>query len=80
MAIEKLAGGGIGITGPDIGLYRLMALEKKVKLEIKGLCFKGRSTTAALRDEFGWKPRSKKKIHELLLAKIAEVKKELGHE
>jgi hypothetical protein len=79
MAIEKIPGGGIGITGPDIQLYRLMAMEKRVKMELKGLSFGGRSTTAILRQEFGWKERSKAAIHKKLLEKIEEVKKELGY-
>lgn len=52
--IEKAAGGTV-ITGSDIDLFRLLALRGRLKLEISGLRFRGRSTASILRHEFRFK-------------------------
>lgn len=78
MAIEMIGDGGFCVTGKeDIGLYRLMTMKARMKMEVKGMSFSGRSTSAMLKDEFGWKG-NKKKILEQLEALIEEKKQERG--
>ena len=43
------------ITGDKIALVRLAALEKMLKLEIRGLKRRGRSAYSLIKEEFGYK-------------------------
>ena len=54
MAIEKLDGGGIAITGAaSMQLFRLIVIEQGLKLETYGLKRRGRSCYAIARKELG---------------------------
>ena len=52
MAIEHTPG-GTTITGSDIGRFRLLSLRGRLRLEIAGLKFRGRTTYAILKRQFG---------------------------
>lgn len=54
MPIETSEGGTV-ITGAEIELYRLLALKYALRLEIKGMRRRGRSVSAQLKKEFGFK-------------------------
>ena len=43
------------ITGDKIALVRIAALEKMLKLEIRGLKRRGRSAYSLIKEEFGYK-------------------------
>ena len=49
MAVEVTAGGTM-VTGEHIEVFRLLALRSRLGLEIKGLGFKGRSTSVIVRE------------------------------
>ena len=65
MPIEQIPGGGHIITGDSIPLFRLLALRGRLRLEIKGLGFRGKSTSAILKQEFGWKGNKEKLLAQL---------------
>lgn len=55
MAIETFDGGTV-ITGPEIELWRLLALKGALKLEIAGMRHSsGKSVSARLKKEFNFK-------------------------
>jgi len=56
MPISGSASGGYMITGDSIKDYRVLALKQQLKLEIKGLRFKGpRTSYAIIKKEFGFR-------------------------
>ena len=65
MAIETFDGGTV-ITGPEIELWRLLALKGALKLEILGMKHSsGKSVSARLKKEFGFKD-SKQRVLAML--------------
>lgn len=78
MAIKVFEDGGFAVTGKrDTELFGLMAMEKKLTMEVeKGFKWGGVSTAEVLRRRFGWTDRSKKKILEKLREEIARRKEE----
>jgi len=63
--IEQHEDGGMTITGDSIELYRLITLMQAIKLEIKGLKFRGGSVTARVKREFGFKGNRQKVLDQL---------------
>lgn len=61
MPIDKIPG-AIAVTGDSIPLYRLLVLRGRLRLEIKGFGFKGKSTSAVIKQEFGIRGRTKKDV------------------
>jgi len=55
MAIERIPGGGMVITGESIGVARLLTLRGALSLECKGLKRRGRSVHSIVKAEFGLK-------------------------
>jgi hypothetical protein len=53
MALEITPGGGFIATGNDVHKVRIVALKHRMRLEMRGLKFRGRSTYAILKSEFG---------------------------
>jgi hypothetical protein len=59
MAIESF-NGGVVVTGPHIELVRLLSIQGRLGLEMKGIRFRGRSTFAIVKEQFGLKGNNAK--------------------
>jgi hypothetical protein len=69
MAIKEITpGGAIMITGPHIGVARLLSLRGMLQLEIKGLTRRGRSAYSIIKTEFGLRGNREK-----VLAQFEEI-------
>lgn len=64
-------------TPEGIAYYRLAAMKARVKVEKVGLRFKGPSTTALMRKEFGLSPRAP---HDKVIAAIQTKMEEMLNE
>lgn len=51
----KNVNGATVITGKHVQIYRLLVFRKRLELEIAGMKPSGRSASAILKEEFGWK-------------------------
>ena len=72
MPISGSESGGYMITGDSIKDYRVLALKQQLKLEIKGLRFKGpRTGYSIIKKEFGFRG-GRAKVLALLEAWIEE--------
>lgn len=75
--VEQLPSGGMMLTGPGIGLYRLLAFKHAIKLEALGMKHSRGSMTARAKKEFGFKGNRDKVLVQLeaYIAKYAEANK-----
>jgi hypothetical protein len=74
MTITVTPGEAIVIEGKDsIGLYRIMALEKMLKLELMGIKHSRGSVYAVVKKEFGLKG-NKQKVYEQYKEIVAKAK------
>ena len=77
MAIEKLKSGGFCFTGKEsTGLYRLMVLKGRLKMELMGLKFR-QSTYALIKREFGFRG-NRQKVYDQFVDYVEKKKAEHG--
>jgi hypothetical protein len=65
MAIEQTASGATVVTGAHIGLYALLALKHRLKLEGFGMKARGASALKIARDQYGLKGTRAKVLEEV---------------
>jgi hypothetical protein len=71
MTVEQFDG-GIMVTGEDdIEMFSLLSIKGRLKLEMKGLKFKGRPTFAIIKERYGWKG-GKAKVYKLFCEMLDE--------
>lgn len=64
--VEPTPDGGMVLTGPGISLYRLLVLKRGIMAEQKGMkLFRGRSATAIVKQEMGFKGNREKVLAQL---------------
>lgn len=65
MPIEKIAGGGIVVTGNSISLFRMLSLRGSLRLEVRGMKrSRGPSAYSIIKDEFGLKGTKEKVLEQ----------------
>jgi hypothetical protein len=77
MSVESTADGGFVVTGEHIGLFRLIALEKRLKMEMIGMKGHGSSAYTIIKKEFNLKG-NRGRVHEQFREIIEDKKKELA--
>lgn len=79
MTITATSGGPIVITGKDsVALFRLMSLEKMLKLELMGLKHSRGSVSAVVKKEFNLKG-DKQKVYEQFQEIVKKAKESYGN-